>query len=131
MECNPFSAQLKLDELEDQVKIEQKILDDLNKKLNPEPDAELIKKWEKIEAEVISSIKNNLDTATQEEPDLSQASLDNLYEAIRKHLRDKNYHKAYLIVKHTERQHPEAKLMRCDMQNSEQVTLSPAKTFFF
>lgn len=123
MECNPFSAQLKLDILEEQLKTEQQILDDLNKKLNPGPDQELVKKWDTIQADVISSIKKNLDTATQDEPELSQASLDNLYDAIRKHLREKNYLKAYLVVKHTERQYPDAKLMRCDMPKSEQVKL--------
>lgn len=127
MECNPFSAQLKLNILEEQLKSEQTILDDLNKKLNPGPDQELVKEWDRIKNDVIRSIKKNLDTATQDEQELSQASLDNLYEAIRKHLREKNYHKAYLVVKHTERQYPDAKLMRCDMQKSEQVTFAEWK----
>lgn len=127
MECNPFSAQLKLNILEEQLKSEQTILDDLSKKLNPGPDQELVKEWDRIKNDVIRSIKKNLDTATQDEQELSQASLDNLYEAIRKHLREKNYHKAYLVVKHTERQYPDAKLMRCDMQKSEQVTFSEWK----
>ncbi|XP_075978130.1 CAP-D2 condensin subunit [Anticarsia gemmatalis] len=121
LECNPFSAQLKLDILEEQLQTEQKILDDLQKKLNPGPDAELIKKWEKIEDDVVSAIKKGMDILTQDEPELSQASLDNLYEAIRKHLREKNYYKAYLIVKHTERQYPDAKLLRCDMEKSDQI----------
>lgn len=127
MECNPFSAQLKLNILEEQLKSEQTILDDLSKKLNPGPDQELVKEWDRIKNDVIRSIKKNLDTATQDEQELSQASLDNLYEAIRKHLREKNYHKAYLVVKHTERQYPDAKLMRCDMQKSEQVTFAEWK----
>lgn len=62
-----------------------------------------------------------MDVLTQDEPELSQASLDNLYDAIRRHLREKEYYKAYLIVKHTERQYPEAKLLRCDMEKSDQV----------
>lgn len=64
-----------------------------------------------------------MDVLTQDEPDLSQASLDNLYDSIRKHLRDKNYYKAYLIVKHTERQYPDAKLLRCDMEKTDQVRI--------
>lgn len=123
MECNPFSAQLKLELLEEQLQTEEKILDDLQKKLNPGPDPELVKKWEKIEKDVIASINKNMDVLTQDEPELSQASLDNLYEAIRRHLRDKDYYKAYLIVKHTERQYPDAKLLRCDMEKSDQVLL--------
>ncbi|KAL0838771.1 hypothetical protein ABMA28_016820 [Loxostege sticticalis] len=121
LECNPFSAQLKLELLEEQLKTEEKILEDLQKKLNPGPDPELVKKWEKIEKDVIASINKNMDVLTQDEPELSQASLDNLYEAIRRHLRDKDYYKAYLIVKHTERQYPDAKLLRCDMEKSDQV----------
>lgn len=121
LECNPFSAQLKLDILEEQLQTEQKILDDLQKKLNPGPDPELVKKWTEIEDDVTKAIKKNIDVLTQDEPDLSQASLDNLYEAIRKHLREKNYFKAYLIVKHTERQYPDAKLLRCDMEKSDQI----------
>ncbi|XP_060803530.1 condensin complex subunit 1 isoform X2 [Amyelois transitella] len=121
LECNPFSAQLKLELLEKQLETEQKILEDLQKKQNPGPDPELVKKWDKIEKDVISTIKDNMDVLTQDEPELSQASLDNLYDAIRKHMRDKNYHKAYLIVKHTERQYPDAKLLRCDMEKSDQI----------
>lgn len=121
MECNPFSAQLKLELLEEQLQTEQKILDELQKKLNPGPDAELVKKWEKIEKDVVATIKEKMDILTQDEPDLSQASLENLYEAIRKHLKEKNYYKAYLVVKHTERQYPDAKLLRCDMEKSDQV----------
>lgn len=107
--------------LEEQLETEQKILDDLQKKLNPGPDPELVKKWEKIEKDVVASINKNMDVLTQDEPELSQASLDNLYDAIRRHLREKEYYKAYLIVKHTERQYPEAKLLRCDMEKSDQV----------
>ncbi|KAL4715966.1 hypothetical protein ACJJTC_013266, partial [Scirpophaga incertulas] len=121
LECNPFSAQLKLESLEQQLETEQKILDDLQKKLNPGPDPELVKIWEGIEREVISTIKEKMDILTQDEPELSQASLDNLYDAIRKHMSDKNYFKAYLIVKHTERQYPDAKLLRCSMEKSDQV----------
>ncbi|CAK1580335.1 unnamed protein product [Parnassius mnemosyne] len=121
LECNPFSAQLKLDILEEQLASEQKILDDLQKKLNPGPDPELIKKWEKIEKDVVNTIKEKMDTLTQDEPDLSQATLDNLYDAIRRSLKEKDYYKAYLIVKHTERQYPDAKLLRCDMPKSEQI----------
>ncbi|CAD0201294.1 unnamed protein product [Chrysodeixis includens] len=121
LECNPFSAQLKLEILEDQLKTEQDILDNLQKKLNPGPDPELVKKWEKIEDEVTTAIKSGMDIMTQDEPELSQASLENLYESIRKHLREKNYYKAYLLVKHTERQYPEAKLLRCDMEKSDQI----------
>ncbi|KAI8436852.1 hypothetical protein MSG28_010306 [Choristoneura fumiferana] len=62
-----------------------------------------------------------MDTLTQDEPELSQASLENLYDAIKKHLKGKNYFKAYLIVKHTERQYPDAKLLRCSMTKSDQV----------
>ncbi|CAG5045986.1 unnamed protein product [Parnassius apollo] len=121
LECNPFSAQLKLDILEEQLASEQKILDDLQKKLNPGPDPELIKKWEKIEKDVVNIIKEKMDTLTQDEPDLSQATLENLYDAIRRSLKEKDYYKAYLIVKHTERQYPDAKLLRCDMPKSEQI----------
>ncbi|XP_028168490.1 condensin complex subunit 1 [Ostrinia furnacalis] len=121
LESNPFSAQLKLELLEEQLATEQKILDDLHKKLNPGPDPELVKKWEKIEKDVVDSINKNMDVLTQDEPELSQASLDNLYEAIRRHLREKDYFKAYLIVKHTERQYPDARLLRCDMEKSDQV----------
>lgn len=63
-----------------------------------------------------------MDILTQDEPELSQASIDNIYDSIRKHLKEKNYYKAYLIVKHAERQYPHAKLLRCDMEKSEQVT---------
>ncbi|XP_022814014.1 condensin complex subunit 1 [Spodoptera litura] len=121
LECNPFSAQLKLEILEEQLKTEQDILDDLQKKLNNGPAPELVKQWEGLEREVVSAIKKGMEVLTQDEPELSQASLDNLYEAIRKHLREKNYYKAYLIVKHTERQYPDAKLMRCDMEKSDQI----------
>lgn len=121
LECNPFSAQLKLDILEEQLETEKKILDDLQKKLNPEPDSKLIKKWESIEKNVISTINKNLDTPTQDEPELSQASVDNLYASIRRNLKEKKYYKAYLSVKHGERQYPDAKLLRCDMERSEQV----------
>lgn len=115
---------MKLELLEEQLDTEQKILDDLQKKLNPGPDPELVKKWEKIEKDVIDMIKEKMDISTQDEPELSQTSLENLYDSIRKHLKDKNYYKAYLIVKHTERQYPEAKLLRCDMEKSEQVIRS-------
>nr|XP_049694078.1 condensin complex subunit 1 [Helicoverpa armigera] len=121
LECNPFSAQLKLEVLEEQLKTEQGILDDLQKKLNPGPDPELVKKWDSIENDVVSAIKKGMDVLTQDEPELSQASLENLYDAIRKHLHDKNYYKAYLIVKHTERQYPDAKLLRCEMEKSDQI----------
>ncbi|KAG6452841.1 hypothetical protein O3G_MSEX007806 [Manduca sexta] len=121
LETNPFSAQLKLEILEEQLATEQRILSDIQKKLNTEPDPALIKKWEKIEVDVIDTIKKNLDVLTQDEPELSQASLENLYEAIRKHLQEKNYYKAYLIVKHTERQYPDAKLLRCDMEKTDQI----------
>lgn len=121
MECNPFSAQLKLELLEEQLQTELKILEGLQKKINPGPDEELVKKWEEIESEVVNSIQKSIDVLTQDEPELSQASLDNLYESIRKHLRQKNYYKAYLIVKYTERQYPDAKLLRCDMEKSDQV----------
>ncbi|KAJ8722132.1 hypothetical protein PYW08_004534 [Mythimna loreyi] len=121
LECNPFSAQLKLEVLEEQLKTETEIMEDLQKKLNPGPDPELIKKWESIEDEIVTAIKKGMDILTQDEPELSQASLENLYDAIRKHLREKNYYKAYLIVKHTERQYPEAKLLRCDMEKSDQI----------
>lgn len=121
LESNPFSAQLKLELLEEQLKTELDILESLHKKLNPGPDPELIKEWEKIESNVISAIKKSVDVLTQDEPDLSQASLDNLYDAIREHLHEKNYYKAYLIVKHTERQYPDAKLLRCQMERSDQI----------
>ncbi|KPI95576.1 Condensin complex subunit 1 [Papilio xuthus] len=121
LECNPFSAQLKLDVLEEQLANEQKILDDLQKKLNPGPDPGLIKKWDKIEKDVIDTIKEKMDTLTQDEPELSQATVENLYDAIRHSLKEKNYFKAYLIVKHTERQYPDAKLLRCDMPKSDQI----------
>ncbi|XP_072949314.1 condensin complex subunit 1 isoform X2 [Epargyreus clarus] len=121
LECNPFSAQLKLDLLEEQLKTEQEILEDLQKKLNPGPDPELVKKWEKIEKDVITTIKEKMDILTQDEPMLSQATLENLYDTIRKSIREKDYYKAFLIVKHTERQYPEAKLLRCDMNKSDQL----------
>ncbi|KPJ08507.1 Condensin complex subunit 1 [Papilio machaon] len=121
LECNPFSAQLKLDVLEEQLANEQKILDDLQKKLNPGPDPELIKKWDKIQNDVVDTIKEKMDTLTQDEPELSQATVENLYDAIRRSLKEKNYFKAYLIVKHTERQYPDAKLLRCDMPKSDQI----------
>ncbi|XP_069359396.1 condensin complex subunit 1 isoform X2 [Maniola hyperantus] len=121
LECNPFSAQLKLDLLEKQLEDEQKILDGLQKKVNPSPDPELVKKWEKIEKDVVKTIKEKMDILTQDEPELSQATIENLYEAIRKSIREKNYFKAYLIVKHTERQYPDAKLLRCDMEKSDQL----------
>ncbi|XP_068633143.1 condensin complex subunit 1 [Battus philenor] len=121
LECNPFSAQLKLDVLEEQLTSEQKILEDLQKKLNPGPDPKLAKKWEQIEEDVICTIKEKIDTLTQDEPELSQSTLDNLYDAIRNSLKEKNYYKAYLIVKHTERQYPDAKLLRCDMPKSDQI----------
>ncbi|XP_063383933.1 condensin complex subunit 1 [Cydia fagiglandana] len=121
LECNPFSAQLKLEILEEQLETEQKILDDLQKKLNPGPDPKLVEKWEKIKDDIVAAINEGMNTLTQDEPDLSQASLDNLYDSIRKHLREKNYFKAYLIVKHTERQYPEARYLRCSMEKSDQV----------
>ncbi|GBP60024.1 Condensin complex subunit 1 [Eumeta japonica] len=121
LECNPFSAQLKLALLEEQLETEKKILDDLHMKLNPGPDPELAKAWSKIEKHVITMINKNLDVPTQEEPELSQSSIDNMYEAIRRHIREKNYYKAYLIVKHAERQYPEARLLRCDMEKSDQI----------
>ncbi|VVC91230.1 unnamed protein product [Leptidea sinapis] len=111
---------IKLELLEEQLATESKILDDLQKKLNPGPDPVLVKKWEKIEADVIKTINDKIDTLTQDEPDLSQATIQNLYETIRKSIHEKNYYKAYLIVKHTERQYPDAKLMRCDMPKSDQ-----------
>lgn len=121
LECNPFSAQLKLQLLEEQLESEQKILEDLQKKLNPGADPALVKKWEKIEEDVIKTIKEKIDMLTQDEPELSQASIENVYEAIRKNLREKDFYKAYLIVKHAERQYPDAKLLRCDMEKSDQV----------
>jgi hypothetical protein len=127
LECNPFSAQLKLEILEQQLETEQKILDELQKKLNPGPDVELTKKWDKIEKDVITTIKEKMDTLTQDEPELSQATLENLYEAIRKNLQEKDYYKAYLIVKHTERLYPDAKLLRCNMEKSDQVITTQNK----
>ncbi|XP_041979306.1 condensin complex subunit 1 [Aricia agestis] len=121
LESNPFSAQLKLELLEEQLATEQKILEELNKKVNPCPDPELVKKWEKIEANVVKTIKEKIDTLTQDEPDLSQASLENMYSSIRRHLNEKDYYKAYLIIKHTERMYPDAKLLRCDMEKSDQI----------
>ncbi|XP_048478584.1 condensin complex subunit 1 [Plutella xylostella] len=121
LECNPFSAQLKLEILEQQLAEETKILEDLQKKLNPGPDPKLVEKWDKIEKDVISTIKENIDTMTQDEPDLSQATLENLYDSIRKSMKDKQYYKAYLMVKHTERQYPDAKLLRCQMEKSDQI----------
>ncbi|XP_047533582.1 condensin complex subunit 1 [Vanessa atalanta] len=121
LECNPFSAQLKLQLLEEQLKNEQNILEDLQKKLNPGPDPVLIQHWEKIEKDVLKTINEKMDTLTQDEPELSQASIENVYEAIRKKLREKDFYKAYLIVKHAERQYPDAKLLRCDMKKSDQV----------
>ncbi|XP_039753451.1 condensin complex subunit 1 [Pararge aegeria] len=121
LECNPFSAQLKLKVLEEQLETEQKILEDLQKRINPRPDPELVKKWEKIEKDVVKTIKENMDTLTQDEPELSQATLENLYVAIRRSVQEKDYFKAYLIVKHTERQYPDAKLLRCDMEKSDQL----------
>ncbi|CAH0715490.1 unnamed protein product, partial [Brenthis ino] len=121
LECNPFSAQLKLQLLEEQLASEQKILEELQEKLNPGPDPELIKVWEKMEKQVMKTILEKMDTLTQDEPELSQATVENLYDAIRKNLREKNYYKAYLIVKHTERQYPDAKLLRCEMEKSDQV----------
>lgn len=107
--------------LEEQLVTEQKILEELQKKVNPSPDPELVNKWEKIEKDVVKMIKEKMNVLTQDEPELSQASLENLYEAIRRHLREKDYYKAYLVVKHTERQYPDAKLLRCDMEKSDQV----------
>lgn len=121
IECNPFSAQLQLAELEQQLEAEMKILTDLQKKVNPGPDPNLVEKWEKLEPEILSAIQKNIDVPTQDEEAVSQASLANIYDAIRKLLNDKNYHKAYLVVKHAERQYPDAKLLRCDMEKSEQV----------
>lgn len=122
LECNPFSAQLKLEILEEQLETELKILEDLQKKLNPGPDPKLVEKWEKIKKDVVATINEKMDELTQDEPELSQASVENLYEAIRKHMKEKNYQKAYLIVKHTERQYPDAKLLRCSMDKSDQVS---------
>lgn len=127
MECNPFSAQLKLEVLEEQLVSEQKILEELQEKLNPGPDPELIKLWDKMEKNIMKTILDKMDTLTQDEPELSQATVENLYDAIRKNLREKDYYKAYLIVKHAERQYPDAKLLRCEMEKSEQVIL---KCFF-
>lgn len=121
LECNPFSAQLKLALLEEQLAGETKILESLQKKLNPEPDPELVKKWDKIEKDVVKTIKEKMNLLTQDEMELSQSTLDNLYQAIRASLREKNYYKAYLIVKHVERQHPEAKFLRCSLPKSDQV----------
>ncbi|XP_045448315.1 condensin complex subunit 1 [Melitaea cinxia] len=121
LECNPFSAQLKLELLEEQLESEQKILEDLQKKLHPGPDPALVKKWEEIEDEVIRTINEKIDILTQDEPELSQASIENVYAAIRKKLREKDFYKAYLIVKHAERQYPDAKLLRCDMEKSDQI----------
>ncbi|XP_061383844.1 condensin complex subunit 1 [Danaus plexippus] len=121
LECNPFSAQLKLQLLEEQLESEKKILEELQKRLNPGPDPELEKKWEKIESDVTKTIKEKMDLLTQDEPELSQSTLENLYEAIRKSVKAKDYFKAYLIVKHTERLYPDAKLMRCDMEKSDQI----------
>lgn len=123
MECNPFSAQLKLQILEEQLASEQKILEELQEKLNPGPDPELIQVWEKMEKQVMKTILEKMDTLTQDEPELSQATVENLYDAIRKNLREKNYYKAYLIVKHAERQYPDAKLLRCEMKKSDQVNI--------
>ncbi|XP_038209881.1 condensin complex subunit 1-like [Zerene cesonia] len=121
LEYNPFSGHLKLEVLEEQLAKELKILEDLQKKLNPGPDPELVKKWEKVEKDVVKTIKEKMDTLTQDEPELSQATVENLYESIRQSLRDKNYYKAFLIVKHTERMYPDAKLLRCDMPKSHQI----------
>ncbi|XP_052741193.1 condensin complex subunit 1 [Bicyclus anynana] len=121
LECNPFSAQLKLEILEADLAKEQQILEDLQKKLNPDPDPALVKKWGEIEKDVVKTIKEKMDTLTQDEPDLSQATLDNLYEGIRRSIREKNYFKAYLVVKHTERLYPDAKLLRCEMEKSDQL----------
>lgn len=111
--------------MEEQLASETRILNDLQNKLKPEePDADLIKKWNEIEPDVVSSINKNIEVATQDETVLSQSSLANLYDSIRKHLKNKKYHVAYLIVKHTERQYPDAKLLRCEMEKSDQVSLS-------
>ncbi|XP_045498529.1 condensin complex subunit 1 [Colias croceus] len=119
LEYNPFSADLKV--LEEQLEKELKIVEDIQKKLNPGPDPELVRKWEKIEKDVFKTIKEKMDTLTQDEPELSQATVENLYESIRQSLKDKHYYKAFLIVKHTERLYPNAKMLRCDMPKSDQI----------
>lgn len=90
--------------------------------MNPGPDPELLETWQRIEKDVIAMINKKIDMLTQDEPDLSQASVDNVYESIRKHIKNKDYCKAYLVVKHAERQYPDAKLLRCDMEKSDQVS---------
>lgn len=112
--------------MEKQLEEEQTKLSNLQNKVNKfklDPDPELLKKWEIIEKDIIAEIKKNLDVPTQFEQDLSQSTLNNIYDSIRRDLREKNYYKAYLIVKHTERQYPEAKLLRCSMEKSDQVIL--------
>ncbi|CAF4904025.1 unnamed protein product [Pieris macdunnoughi] len=121
LECNPFSARLKLDSLEEQLAAETEALESLQKKLNPDPDPELVRKWDEMEKDVVKTIKEKMNLLTQDEMELSQSTVDNLYRAIRASLREENYYKAYLIVKHVERQHPEAKFLRCSLPKSDQL----------
>ncbi|CAK1551134.1 unnamed protein product [Leptosia nina] len=121
LECNPFSAQLKLDILKEQLATETKVLEGLQKKLNPDPDPELVEKWKLIEKDVVKTIQEKMNTLTQDEAELSQSTIDNLIQAIRASLRSEDYYKAYLIVKHVERLYPGARLLRCSMPKSGQL----------
>lgn len=121
LEFNPFSAQLELNVLEEKLTQEKEILDELQNKLDRGPDPQRVKKWEKMEPKIIDVVNEKLDQLTQDDPLLSQASLDDIYASIRRHLDEKNYYTAFMIVRHAERQYPDAKLLRSNLDKTDQI----------
>lgn len=121
MEHNPYSAELQLGHLEKQLETEKKNLEAIHQKLNLEPDHELVKKWDEIMDDVKTVIETKINHPTQDDPPLSQGSLNDSYALVRNYLSEGKYYEAFVVVRHTEKQYPQAKLLRCELDKNNQV----------
>lgn len=121
LEHNPYSAELKLENLEKQLIIEKEKLEAIQQQLDMGTDPESIKKWDEICGEVKDALEANLNQPTQDELTESQRSVLDSYVTIKKCITDAKYNEAILIVRETEKQHPHARMLRCEMDKNDQV----------
>lgn len=121
IEHNPFSAQIKINLLEEELKKEKAALETLNLKLNPGPNMELEKAWDAIKDELKKLVQDKIDQLTQDDPPLSQGTVNDAYANIRRLLHGGKYFEAFMVIRHAERMYPEAKLLRTEMDKKDQV----------
>lgn len=121
LEHNPYSAELKLANLEKQLIVEKEKLEAIQQQLNMGTDPELLKKWDEIYDEIKEALEKNLSQPSQDELTNSQRSVLDSYVTIKNCIMEAKYDEAFVIVRETEKQHPQARMLRCEMDKKDQV----------